>query len=87
MHLFGLTLHLQPTDRQLYENGISKVDKSPETRDKNFSQDEEPLSNKTVKGNKQANMQCIKMNDDLKKLLCFTYFNIFQYILEMQSRF
>ncbi|XP_048839478.1 teneurin-1 isoform X1 [Brienomyrus brachyistius] len=49
VHLFGLTLHLQPTDRQLYENGISKVDKSPETRDNSFSQDEEPLSNKTIK--------------------------------------
>uniref|UniRef100_A0A8D0CGR6 Teneurin transmembrane protein 1 n=1 Tax=Scleropages formosus TaxID=113540 RepID=A0A8D0CGR6_SCLFO len=36
VHLFGLNWHLQPVDRQLYENGVSKLDKDLDGVDASF---------------------------------------------------
>ncbi|XP_035290458.1 teneurin-1 isoform X1 [Anguilla anguilla] len=50
VHLFGLTWHLQPTEGQLYENGLSKLDRDAAVA--TFSPLGPPGPNKTSRGDK-----------------------------------
>ncbi|KAG7484175.1 hypothetical protein MATL_G00046510 [Megalops atlanticus] len=52
VHLFGLPWHLQRVDGQLYENGLSKLDKDSETMDIAFSPIDFSGPNKTSRVDK-----------------------------------
>ncbi|KAJ8405717.1 hypothetical protein AAFF_G00311540 [Aldrovandia affinis] len=52
VHLFGLTWHLRPMEGQLYENGLSKLDKGLGAAATAFSPLDVPGPNKTSRGEK-----------------------------------